>query len=246
MKIILFHWLIISIESIYSLYKKDGVYSFSDTKGSILTNIVGYVKNIFIYSIYLPFIIIFLSKIFHYGLSTEINILSIILCLIIMDFFYYLHHRALHYFDFLWMLHHVHHSSRKFNLSVGLRLSWFTEFYLFIFFIPVLMIGFSPYLILFSLLIIGTYQFYVHDPYIKLPKVLDLLFVTPNNHRIHHDQEVKNQSGNFGGILSIWDRILGTYIDKIDTFTPGIKEYHQENFFLMQIDPIISYFKKWK
>ena len=51
---------------------------------------------------------------------------------------------------------------------------------------------------------------------ITLPESLDRLLrymiVTPDMHRIHHSVEKEETNSNFGFNLSVWDRILGTYV----------------------------------
>jgi sterol desaturase/sphingolipid hydroxylase (fatty acid hydroxylase superfamily) len=45
----------------------------------------------------------------------------------------------------------------------------------------------------------------------SIDKVLRLLLVTPDMHRIHHSRERKEHDTNFGFALSVWDRIFKTY-----------------------------------
>jgi sterol desaturase/sphingolipid hydroxylase (fatty acid hydroxylase superfamily) len=51
---------------------------------------------------------------------------------------------------------------------------------------------------------------------ITLPEKLDYIvrwvLVTPDMHRIHHSVVVQETNSNFGFNLSVWDRMLGTYI----------------------------------
>lgn len=44
-----------------------------------------------------------------------------------------------------------------------------------------------------------------------LDKILCLVFVTPNMHRVHHHYIRPETDTNFGNIFSLWDRIFGTY-----------------------------------
>ena len=99
------------------------------------------------------------------------------------------------------------------------------------------------YLFILAYLYLNAHQFLAHSAYIRLPRFFDYVFVTPHNHRIHHDQAVVNQNSNFGGIFSIWDRLFGTYVSDIKEFTPGIKGYSQDNFIMMEVDPIVRYLK---
>jgi len=45
-----------------------------------------------------------------------------------------------------------------------------------------------------------------------LDHTLRWLFVTPDMHRIHHSVEVAETNSNYGFNMSVWDRLLGTYI----------------------------------
>ena len=51
---------------------------------------------------------------------------------------------------------------------------------------------------------------------ISLPKKLDAaiswLFVSPNMHKVHHHWKQPYTDSNYGAILSIWDRALGTFM----------------------------------
>ena len=51
---------------------------------------------------------------------------------------------------------------------------------------------------------------------INLPPSVDrflrLLVVTPDMHRVHHSVIIRETNSNYGFNLSIWDRLLGTYL----------------------------------
>ena len=61
---------------------------------------------------------------------------------------------------------------------------------------------------------------------IKLPvgldRVLRYVIVTPDMHRIHHSEVVRETNSNYGFNLSIWDRTLGTYIHDAQKPQPEI------------------------
>lgn len=52
------------------------------------------------------------------------------------------------------------------------------------------------------------YQFWVHTEHIGRLGVLEYIFITPSNHRIHHAQNDDYLDANYGGVFIIWDRIL--------------------------------------
>jgi sterol desaturase/sphingolipid hydroxylase (fatty acid hydroxylase superfamily) len=42
-------------------------------------------------------------------------------------------------------------------------------------------------------------------------RVMSLVWVTPNVHKIHHSRQLLETNSNYGNILTIYDRLLGTY-----------------------------------
>ena len=46
---------------------------------------------------------------------------------------------------------------------------------------------------------------------IMLDRVLSLVFVTPNVHKIHHSREISETNSNYANLTTLYDRLLGTY-----------------------------------
>lgn len=138
------------------------------------------------------------------------------------DFCYYLYHRGSHMCRFLWCVHEVHHSSEKFNFTVYFRSSFLEYVFQGLFFVPVILFGFQLEDILFQMSVNLFYQFWIHTSYTKRIYVLDWIFNTPSHHRVHHSSNIPYLDRNFGGILCIWDRILGTFVPETEKPTFGI------------------------
>ena len=131
--------------------------------------------------------------------------------LVINDFFFYWSHRASHTFRFMWASHAVHHNSPKLNLSTGMRNSWVGGAIDWVFFAPVVALGFHPAYLFAIVPVASGWDYMTHTPYVgKLPG-LDYIFNTPSNHRVHHATNAPYLDRNLGGMLIIWDRIFGTY-----------------------------------
>jgi sterol desaturase/sphingolipid hydroxylase (fatty acid hydroxylase superfamily) len=247
----IFFWLVfgsflgVCFECVYSLYKKDRIYSLSGTVGNLLRGVLVVLLSgrMMTLSFALIFTLWLEGNSFYTYRAEDIGWISFFLCLLSIDLCWYIFHRVHHAFRFPWALHSVHHGDNSFNLSSAFRISWIEQLYLFFFFLPVLLIGFHPTLFFLSILYLNIHQFLCHSQYIRLPKVTDFFFVTPGNHKIHHDQSEKNQHSNFGAVFSIWDRLFGTYVAEIEHFTPGIKGYRQDNFIKMEMDPLRAYFR---
>ena len=68
--------------------------------------------------------------------------------------------------------------------------------------------------LVFEILLNGTALFNhanIHLP-AKLDRLIRLVLVTPDMHRVHHSVLRDEHDSNYGFALSIWDRALGTYI----------------------------------
>ena len=229
-------------EYLYSVHKKDDVYGTSGTAANIFTGLLFHFATSPVALFYLGYFIIWYNKLGYDSMREYGDPISFFLCLLAVDLCYYIYHRANHRTSLLWMFHHTHHSDRHFNMSTAIRVSTPQLLFIFLFFSPPLLLGFHPYLIFSAYYVQSVYQYFTHSQYLKLPLWLNWILVTPNNHRTHHDQEERHQNSNFGGVFSIWDRLFGTYTAHIDTFTPGIKGYHQDNVLRIQTDPIIEFF----
>ncbi len=133
------------------------------------------------------------------------------LALLADDFTYYWFHRSSHAVRVLWAAHETHHSSRYFNLTVAARQTWL-PFTAFVFWIPLVLIGFDPTLVLLFQLASLFYQSLVHTQLVGKLGPLDRILSTPSNHRVHHGRNGEYVDRNFGGVFIVWDRLFGTYI----------------------------------
>lgn len=126
-----------------------------------------------------------------------------------VDFCYYWLHRASHHIRWLWASHFPHHTPTEINLHVALRKGWFARHSgTYLFYLPLMLIGFHPKVMFVWVPIIISYQFLIHSSWIPKLGWLEFFLNTPSHHRMHH---VKNLNTNFGGVLIIFDRIFGTF-----------------------------------
>jgi sterol desaturase/sphingolipid hydroxylase (fatty acid hydroxylase superfamily) len=80
-------------------------------------------------------------------------------------------------------------------------------------------LGASPMgVLIFESALVMCAQF--HHSSLKVPKLFEtlwwILFVPPSMHRIHHSVKIKERNTNYGTIFSLWDRILGTLLTRVD------------------------------
>ena len=136
--------------------------------------------------------------------------------LIAFDFCYYWAHRSGHVISVLWAAHAVHHQSEDYNLSTALRQTGTGDFFSWIFYAPLFILGmpFEVYVTVNALDLI--YQFWVHTRHIKRLGWMETVFITPSNHRVHHAQNQIYIDKNYGGIFILWDRLFGTFQAELD------------------------------
>ncbi len=138
------------------------------------------------------------------------------------DFTYYWMHRIEHERRVLWAVHTVHHSSEEYNLTTSLRLSWVESLFEWMFFVPMVLLGFDVVQVLGALLIVIVYQTWIHTEKIGKLGWLDYIFNTPSVHRVHHGMNPDYIDKNYGGILIIWDHLFGTYKAETEKVRYGI------------------------
>lgn len=138
------------------------------------------------------------------------------------DFAYYWFHRVSHESRLFWNFHVVHHSSEEYNLSVAVRQSWFSGLLHWMFYAPIMLIGFAPWMFVvmhgFNLI----YQFWIHTKLIHRLGPLEWVLNTPSHHRVHHGVNELYLDKNYAGVLIIWDRIFRSFVDETEEPRYGI------------------------
>lgn len=164
---------------------------------------------------------------------------SFIPCFFAIDLARYWAHRISHEQRFWWASHITHHNSSKYNFSVSFRLGW-TQHIKIIFFMPVMLMGFHPFVFFICHQIAVLYQFWIHTEYItKLPKPIEFFFTTPSHHRVHHASDAHYLDKNYGSTFIIWDRIFGTFMPEGERPTYGITKP------VKSYNPVYLVFHEW-
>ncbi len=134
---------------------------------------------------------------------------------LVLDLAIYAQHVVFHKVPALWRLHRMHHADLDIDVTTGLR---FHPFEILIslaikiaiviaFGIPVVAV------LLFEVVLNATSMF--NHANVSMPAALDrvlrLVLVTPDMHRVHHSVLRRETDSNFGFNLPWWDRLFGTY-----------------------------------
>lgn len=155
---------------------------------------------------------------------------SWIVLLFAEDFCYYWFHRIGHESRFFWASHVVHHSSESYNLSTAVRQTWTGTMINSAFWFPLILLGFSPEMVIAQQGISLIYQFFIHTEQVKTVGFLELFMNTPSHHRVHHGSDLKYLDRNYAGIFIIWDKAFGSFQPEEEVPNYGlVKNLHTYN-----------------
>ncbi len=141
--------------------------------------------------------------------------ISVILCVIALDFVIYLQHVMVHYVPLFWRLHRVHHADLDYDLTTGSRFHTLEIILSMLIKLTTIALLGPPAVavLIFEVVLNVTAMFNHANVYIpeKVDRVLRLFLVTPDMHRVHHSVHPALTNSNFGFSLPWWDRLFGTY-----------------------------------
>jgi sterol desaturase/sphingolipid hydroxylase (fatty acid hydroxylase superfamily) len=158
---------------------------------------------------------------------------AFVLSMLVLDLAIYLQHVMFHAVPALWRLHRMHHTDLDFDVTTGLRfhpieilLSMGIKF------MVIVALGPPAVAVLVFEVVLNAAALFNHSN-IRIPfgvdRVLRLLVVTPDMHRVHHSIHPKETNSNFGFNVPWWDRLLGTYLaqprDGHEDMAIGIKQF---------------------
>jgi len=142
-------------------------------------------------------------------------VLAGIIAFILLDFAIWFEHLLSHKVPLFWRIHRMHHADTGFDVTTALRfhpieivlsMLWKAAI--------IVALGAPPVAVLiFEIVLNGSSMF--NHANLKLPdavdRVLRLLIVTPDMHRVHHSIEPVETDSNYGFNFAFWDRLFGTY-----------------------------------
>jgi sterol desaturase/sphingolipid hydroxylase (fatty acid hydroxylase superfamily) len=160
---------------------------------------------------------------------------EVLLGIIALDLAIYLQHVLFHAVPALWRLHRMHHADQEIDVTTGARfhpieilLSMGIKLgVVFALGVPAVAV------LLFEMLLNATSMF--NHSNVRMPawldRVLRLIVVTPDMHRVHHSVVARETNSNFGFNLPWWDRLFGTYRDQPaaghEAMTIGIEHFRE-------------------
>ncbi len=151
-----------------------------------------------------------------------VNGWSVVAAILVIDFLYYWEHRWEHEIRLLWSYHSIHHSSPIYNYTTAFRVSFIDNFVTWVFYLPAILLGFHPVIVLLAIAFILGYQFWIHTELIRRMGWFELIFNSPSHHRVHHGSDDIYLDKNYSAFLIIWDRMFGTFQKEIHRPTYGL------------------------
>lgn len=171
----------------------------------------------------------------------EMNAINFVLLMIAQDFCYYWFHRGSHRIRWMWAAHVAHHSSETMNFSTAFRQSLMYPLAgMWLFWLPLVVVGFDPNWVVFVVLLNLGLQFFVHTQAVKTLGPIEWIFNTPSHHRVHHGRNPQYIDKNYAGVLIIWDRMFGTYVKEEETVEYGITKP------INSFNPLVVTFSEWR
>ena len=173
---------------------------------------------------------------------------KLIIGVALFDMTSYWFHRLAHKVPLLWRLHRVHHSDTTMDSSTFFRghpieiLVFGNAAILAVALFGMDILTFGLYILIFTL-----FAFLEHTN-LTFPKWLDKtvgwIFVTPNFHKVHHEQDQFYTDSNFSDIFIIWDRLFGTFKYKpVTEMKYGLAEFEEkkkQSFLYLMKSPFIK------
>ena len=141
--------------------------------------------------------------------------LAALLAFLALDLEGYADHRIRHRVGLLWRAHRAHHTDTEVDVTTSLRNHPFdVATIVVVSSLAALAIGAEPWVVALSGLVGAAFGIWDHIR-IALPtrveRTIALVFQTPGMHRVHHSPHRHQTDSNFGLVLSVWDRLFGTF-----------------------------------
>jgi sterol desaturase/sphingolipid hydroxylase (fatty acid hydroxylase superfamily) len=202
--------------------RQPGVYALGDSLASLnLGGVYTLVDIALVLTVVLPV----MDWVHTHRLFTlDVTVWTFPLLYLMVELCYYTFHRASHRIRWFWCAHVVHHGSEHMNFTTAMRQSWlYGVAGNWLFYTPLVWLGFEPRWVLGTLSINLAYQFFIHTQWVgRLPDWAEAVFNTPSHHRAHHGRNPRYIDRNYGGTLIVFDRLFGTFTPETEPVDYGL------------------------
>jgi sterol desaturase/sphingolipid hydroxylase (fatty acid hydroxylase superfamily) len=207
--------LMIAVELAVGLARGRNTYRLNDALASIGLGVMSQVTGVFGKLLRIGVYTLAFEHVALFKLPSD-QLWVWLFALVFYDFCYYWLHRSGHRVAALWAAHAIHHQSEDYNLSTALRQTSSGFLLGWLFYLPMAVLGVPPLVFGVVALVDLLYQYWVHTQLIGKLGWFDRWFCSPSNHRVHHAVNDRYLDKNYGGILIIWDRLFGSFVEEDD------------------------------
>ena len=140
---------------------------------------------------------------------------TFLLAIVLIELAAYARHRFEH-LPGVWRFHATHHADEELNWLSLLRkhpVSKFME--LLVDTLPVILLGMPVWAILAAQLIRSWWGYFIHADVPWTLGPAGKWLVSPAAHRLHHIRDETLMGSNYGNMLTLWDRVFGTWCDPV-------------------------------
>ncbi len=152
------------------------------------------------------------------GVFNQVDVpywVAVVVSFLALDFTIYVQHRLFHAVPLLWRLHRVHHADIDIDASTGVRFHPIEiALSMLIKFAAIAALGAPVLAVLLFEIVLNATSMFSHANWrlpLGLDRVLRLIVVTPDMHRVHHSILRPETDSNFGFNFPWWDRLCGSY-----------------------------------
>lgn len=245
-------FVLVLVEVFFSIFNSKDLYRFKDSVNNLSAGVFMQVFTVFITLGLMAVYTWIYSRFGIFNISND-SWIGWVLCFILADFFYYWYHRYGHEINIFWASHVAHHQSEDYNFTVALRQGVTQNTFSLPFYLPLAFLGFPPIMFMLCIQVNFAYQFWLHTRAIPKLGIIEWVFNTPSQHRVHHGRNPKYIDKNYAGTFSVWDRMFGSFkeeeeepifgiVKPMQTWSPLWAQFHYfEELILMSLQT-----KSWK
>lgn len=137
---------------------------------------------------------------------------QLLILFVITDFCVYWWHRLQHENRIVWQFHKTHHSQVHLNVLTTFRATIFDRlFALAVLAVPAAVMKVDAAMPVAIAAVLQFHQLIIHSDSGLSFGPLDRVFVSPSFHEVHHSSLEPHLDKNYGGVLSVWDHLFGTW-----------------------------------
>ncbi|MCK5396429.1 MAG: sterol desaturase family protein [Gammaproteobacteria bacterium] len=176
--------------------------------------------NIFLVRFLLPVSTIGIATLVEehkFGFLNNVSIhlaIEVVIVFLIIDLAGYLFHKALHTYRMLWRFHLVHHSDLAVDITTSVRHHPVEALMLAMLIAMIILLLGAPVISIFLYQVVHFFVSMFSHANIKLPSIIDrvlrLIIITPDFHRIHHSIDKIYTNSNYGNVLTWWDYLFAS------------------------------------